>query len=173
MALFQRLHDGAHFAPVGPFDHDDIASDHLIDQRIKNLGRIRAMHAQRLYNDRKWPNPIVLKITGAKPAFTPPEVSAAKWRWDAAKKVAVLEAELKNMSNQTALEVGFEYRSVKGLDLTERSGAFTRTALLRQTAMGKFTAEVPWKSGDVMEYRAVVRHPLLEAYSIEQKAEVK
>lgn len=134
---------------------------------------IRAMRAQRIYNDRKWPNPVVLKITGAKPAFAPPEVSEAKWRWDTAKRVAVLEAELKNMSNQTALEVGFEYRSVKGLDLTERAGAFTRTSLARRTAAGNFTAEVPWKPGDVMEFRAVVRHPLLEAFSIEQKAEVK
>ncbi|MEK7407438.1 MAG: alpha-L-fucosidase [Acidobacteriota bacterium] len=29
---------------------------------------IRAMRAQRLYNDRKWPNPVVLKITNVKPA---------------------------------------------------------------------------------------------------------
>ncbi len=134
---------------------------------------IRAMHAQRIYNDRKWPNPVVLKITGARPAFTPPEVSEARWRWDPAKKVAVLTADLKNLSNQAALEVGFEYRSVKGLDLTERAGSFTRTVLVRRTATGPFTAEVPWKPGDVMEYRAVVRHPLLEAFSIEQKAEVK
>jgi alpha-L-fucosidase len=135
--------------------------------------RVRAMRAQRLYNDRKWPNPVVLKITGAQAAFAAPEVSEAKWRWDGVKKVAVLEAELKNMSNQTALEVGFEYRSVKGLDLTERAGNFTRTALVRRTGTGRFTAEVPWKSGDVMEFRAVVRHPLLEAFSIEQRADVK
>jgi len=30
---------------------------------------IRAMHAQRLYNDRKWPNPVVIKITNVKPAI--------------------------------------------------------------------------------------------------------
>lgn len=135
--------------------------------------QIRANRAQRLYNDRKWPNPVVLKITGAKPAFAPPEVSEAKWRWDAAKRVAVLEADLKSLSNQTALEVAFEYRSVKGLDLTERAGNFTRTALVRRTAKGTFRAEVPWKPGDVMEYRAVVRHPLLETFSIEQRADVK
>jgi alpha-L-fucosidase len=134
---------------------------------------IRAMRAQRIYNDRKWPNPVVLKITGARPAFTPPQVSEAKWRWDAGRQVAVLEAELRNMSNQQALEVGFEYRSVKGLDLTERAGPFTRTALARRTATGKFTAEVPWKPGDVMDFRAVVRHPLLETFSIEQRANVK
>ena len=142
-------------------------------QQTPNGLKIRAMHAQRIYNDRKWSNPVVLKISGAKPAFTPPEVSEARWRWDTAKKVAVLEANLVNMSNQQALDVAFEYRSVKGLDLTERAGNFTRTAFLRRTARGPFTIEVPWRPGDVMEFRAVVRHPLLETFSIEQKATVK
>lgn len=130
---------------------------------------VRAMHAQRIYNDRKWPNPIVLKITGAKAAFTPPEVSGASWKWDPARKVAILSAELKTGA---VVEVGFEYRSVKGMDLTERAGPFTRTALVRRTTGGRFTVEAPWKPGDVMEFRAVVRHPLLEAFSIEQKAAI-
>jgi alpha-L-fucosidase len=33
---------------------------------------IRAMRAQRLYNDRQWPNPVVLKLTDVKPALPPP-----------------------------------------------------------------------------------------------------
>jgi hypothetical protein len=77
------------------------------------------------------------------------------------------------MSNQSSLDVAFEYRSVKGLDLTERAGAFTRTAFTRRATDGVFTAEVPWKPGDVMEFRAVVRHPLLETFSIEEKATVQ
>ena len=27
--------------------------------------------AQRLYNDRKWPNPLVVKLTNVEPAMTP------------------------------------------------------------------------------------------------------
>jgi alpha-L-fucosidase len=37
-------------------------------QRADGL-HIRAMHAQRLYNNREWPNPIVLKITDVEPAM--------------------------------------------------------------------------------------------------------
>jgi alpha-L-fucosidase len=37
-------------------------------QRAVGL-HIRAMHAQRLYNNREWPNPIVLKITNVQPAM--------------------------------------------------------------------------------------------------------
>lgn len=142
-------------------------------EQTANGLKIHAMRAQRIYNDRKWPNPVVLKITGAKPAFAPPVVSDARWHWNAAKRVAVLEADLKSMSNQVSLEVAFEYRSVKGLDITERAGAFTRTPFQRRTATGTFSTELPWKPGDLMEYRAVVRHPLLETYSIEQKADIK
>ena len=36
--------------------------------------RITAVRAQRLYNDRRWPNPVVLKITNAEPGLTPPVV---------------------------------------------------------------------------------------------------
>jgi hypothetical protein len=86
--------------------------------------------------------------------------------------VAVLRARAANVGE--GVEAGFEYRSVKGLDLTERPGGFTRTALARRTADGFFELTVPeWKPGDVMEYRAVVKHPLLEVFSLEQRAEVR
>ena len=70
---------------------------------------------------------------------------------------------------------GRNHRNAIVLDhpqLAKRAGAFTRTPLVRRTAPGRFTAEVPWKPGDVMEFRAVVRHPLLETFSIEQRANV-
>jgi alpha-L-fucosidase len=134
---------------------------------------IRAMRAQRIYNDRKWPNPVVLKITGAEPAFAPPVLSDATWRWDAASNTAIVEATLTGMGGEGELPVTFEYRSVKGLDLTERAGAFTRLPEIRVKAPGRVQMKVPaWKPGDVMEFRAVGRHPLLEVYSVEERASV-
>ena len=35
---------------------------------------IRAMRAQRLYDNRNWPNPVVLKLTNVEAAPTPPKV---------------------------------------------------------------------------------------------------
>jgi hypothetical protein len=43
-------------------------------RRDKGL-EITAMRAQRLYDDRKWPNPVVLKMTHVKPAMEPPRLS--------------------------------------------------------------------------------------------------
>ncbi len=41
---------------------------------------LRAMRAQRLYNDRKWPNPVVLKLTHVRPAVTPPRIETGRAR---------------------------------------------------------------------------------------------
>lgn len=134
---------------------------------------IRAMRAQRLYNDRKWPNPVVLKIEGAVPAFTPPSLQNTTFRWDAATQSAVLSAELVGLGNEAQLPVTFEYRSVKGMDLTERAGAFTRLPAMTVNKSGRFEMRVStWKRGDQMEFRAVVKHPMLEVFGLESRANV-
>ena len=43
---------------------------------------ITAYRAQRLYTNRAWPNPIVLKITDAEAGLTPPEVTTAAAEWN-------------------------------------------------------------------------------------------
>lgn len=135
---------------------------------------IRAMHAQRIYNDRKWPNPIVLKLTSVEPALLPPAVSFTKATYDAATKTATLEGQLTDLGKASEVEVGFEYRNVKGLDLTERPDAYNATPATRRTAPGLFTMSVPgWQPGDVMEIRAYVKHPLITAYSREQRFNVR
>lgn len=133
---------------------------------------IRAMHAQRLYNDRKWPNPVVLKLTNVEPAFTPPAVVTQSLRWKDG--VATLEAELKDLGGASAVEVGWEYRNVKGLDLTERPDTYSRSPLERRTSPGRFSLKMrEWKPGDVYEIRAVVKHPLITTYSKEQRLTIR
>jgi alpha-L-fucosidase len=134
---------------------------------------IRAMHAQRIYNDRKWPNPIVLKLTNVEPAMTPPAVSLRRVTYNGATKTATLEGELTDLGKAGEVSVGFEFRNVKGLDLTERPDAYIPTEMVKQTAAGAFTLSVKgWEPGDVMEIRAAVKHPLITAYSREIKCTV-
>jgi alpha-L-fucosidase len=45
-------------------DQPDVVPKTLWSQKIDGL-HISAIRAQRIYNDRAWPNPIVLKITHA------------------------------------------------------------------------------------------------------------
>jgi alpha-L-fucosidase len=131
--------------------------------------QVRAMHAQRLYNDRKWPNPVVLKITNVEPSFTPPSVGTLPPTWNGPSRTARLVGTLQNLGEAASLEVGFEYRDATGLDLTERNNAWQTTPLTTRNAAGEFTHELGGLiSGHSYDVRAVVKHPLLTIYGAEQ-----
>jgi alpha-L-fucosidase len=134
---------------------------------------IRAMHAQRLYNNRQWPNPVVLKITHVQPALVPPKVETGKPTWDRAANGAKLSGILEKLGDAAKLEAGFEYRDATGLDLTERNTAWRATPFATQTAPGPFTQELQGLvSGHTYDVRAVVRHPLLTIYGSEVQLKV-
>ena len=131
---------------------------------------IRAMHAQRIYNNRDWPNPIVLKITNAQPAMTPPVVETTIARWNAADKTVVLHAVLRNLGNASSVRVGFQYQHIRGLDVDERSESWHDTPLHPMSAPGDFSATVTgWRPGDSYAFRAVVHHPLVKIYGADVK----
>jgi alpha-L-fucosidase len=129
---------------------------------------IRAMFVQRLQDNSKWPNPIVVKITNVQPAFAPPKVeTASAVRQGGA---VVLSGALQSLGDAKAVEVRFEYRSLKGLDANERSGAWTTTPWQRLEAPGAFSARVEsWGADEPYEFRAAVRHPVLTMYGDAKK----
>jgi alpha-L-fucosidase len=134
---------------------------------------IRAMRAQRLYNNRQWPNPVVLKITHAQPAFAPPQVETGRAAWDPANKTVQLVGQLTKLGDSPTVDVGFEYRDATGLDLTERNGAWRGTPLVARTTTGEFgDALADLRSGHTYDVRAVVKHPLLMLYGAEVQVRV-
>ena len=58
---------------------------------------VRAMFTQRLQDNSKWPNPIVLKITNVAPAFTPPKLETKGAKFDAVTRTALLTATLQDL----------------------------------------------------------------------------
>jgi alpha-L-fucosidase len=128
---------------------------------------IRAMRAQRLYDDRKWPNPVVIQLTGVKPALTPPVVETVRARWNG--RTAEFEGNLLRMGDSSSLEVGFEYRATAGQDVNERTGEWRMAQGGRRTAPGVFTGTAPGLDPAAgYEFRAFVRHPLLTLYGAEK-----
>jgi alpha-L-fucosidase len=124
---------------------------------------IRAMFAQRLQDNSKWPNPLVLRLTNVQPAFNPPRVETARARRTGGG--VTLEGKLDSLGDAAAVEVRFEYRSLKGLDANERTGEWQTTPFQRMTAPGTFSAQVSaWDAGEPYEFRAVVKHPVLTMY---------
>ena len=123
------------------------------------------MHTQRLHDDRKWPNPIVLKLTHVSPALTPPRVDTAAARFDAASRTVVCDGKLLNLGDAKSLEVAFEYRDITGLDLNDRPDKWTEVPAGARTEPGAFTATAAGLvTGHTYEFRSVAKHPLLSVY---------
>ncbi len=133
---------------------------------------IRAFFAQRLQDNSKWPNPLVLKLTNVKAAFTPPQVETS--RAVRSGTGVNLQGALHALGDAKAVDVSFEYRSLKGLDTNERSGAWQQTPWQTLKAAGNFTAQVPaWEAGEPYEFRAVVKHPVLTMYGDSRKVTLR
>ena len=131
---------------------------------------ITAYRAQRLYTDRRWPNPIVLKITNVQPALTPPEVVTSSVQWNAAARTATLHGRLNALGDVHQVEVGFQYREKKGgTDLSERTQPWTDLPGVPRTSTGEFTYELKGlELGRPYEYRARVKHPLITMFGEEK-----
>lgn len=135
---------------------------------------IRAMRAQRIYNDRKWPNPVTLKITHVQPALTPPKVETVRATWNPASRTATLEGNLLDMGRTGVLEVGFEYRDITGQDVNERTETWASTPFERRGSIGTFRVTISGLAPQhTYEFRSVVRHPLLTVYGGEKRFSIR
>jgi len=119
--------------------------------------------AQRYYNDRRWPDPVVVKLTGVEPALVPPVVETLAGTRAPGATTAVLRAQLKDLGAAAAVEVGFQYRRRKRTDELYASDVpWQSTVLVSRSATGEFTAPLDrLEKGDDYDYRAVVKHPLV------------
>ncbi len=135
---------------------------------------VHAMFTQRLQDNSKWPNAIVLKITNVKPAFTPPKLETKSGRFDNATKAAALTGTLQDLGKAPSLEVGFEYRSIVGLDASDRSIPWQQGPSTTLGAPGDFTLKLSDLNPEgVYEYRAYVKHPLLTIYGADKRLPMK
>jgi alpha-L-fucosidase len=135
---------------------------------------IRAMHAQRLYNNREWPNPVVLKITNAEPAFEPPIVTTRVAAWHSTNNTVTFHGTLEKIGNAPSVSVGFQYQHIRGLDVDERSESWHDTDFKTVTSTGPFEIVLhDLNPGEAYAFRAVVRHPLVTMYGPDVKFTAK
>jgi alpha-L-fucosidase len=126
------------------------------------------MMAQRLYNDRKWPDPIVLKLTKVSPGLQLPAVATEAGERSGAG--ATLRGQLSSLGGAPAVEVGFEHRRKKGTeDLLKQEAPWVASKVQRLGAPGAFSASISGLDPAVIyEFRAVVKHPLVTLYGEEK-----
>jgi alpha-L-fucosidase len=129
---------------------------------------LEVMMAQRLYNDRQWPDPIVLKLTKVSPAMQLPAVATEPGERTGA--AATLRGRLASLGGAPAVEVGFQHRRKKGTeDLLKQEASWVTTKLQRQAGPGTFSASISGlEPGVIYEFRAVVKHPLITLYGEEK-----
>ena len=126
--------------------------------------------AQRYYDDRHWPDPVAIKLTGVEPALTPPVVETTGASIEGTG--AVLRAVLKDLGNAPSVDVGFQYRRKKRTEeLYEKGEAWRDTPLVARAAPGEFSARVDGlEAANEYEFRAVVKHPLITVFGEEKIA---
>lgn len=131
---------------------------------------VTAYRAQRLYTDRSWPNPLVLKMTHVDTAMKPPEVVTLSAEWDARGGKEILHGTLVNLGNVERVDVGFQYRLKKdGTDLSERIEPWTDLPTAERSATGEFTFALEGLTPNQdYEFRSQVKHPLLTSYGQEK-----
>lgn len=136
-------------------------------EQTKNGLKVRAMRAQRLYNDRKWPNPVVIKLTHVKPALVPPQVETLSAKRASGGRVE-LRAKLHSLGDAKTVEASAEYRDITGLDVNERLENWVASSKVPLTAIGEFSIPVEGlKPNRAYELRAKIKHPLLTVYGAE------
>ena len=133
----------------------------------KNDGlHISCVRAQRIYNNHKWHNPIVLKITNAEPALKPPAVETKRAEISSSGNIDKLafQGELVNIGDAEKVKVGFQYREYAGFVEELYSDTWMETEKI-EISEGEFDLKPNIKKdGKTYQYRAFVDHPKLRVY---------
>jgi alpha-L-fucosidase len=131
--------------------------------------KVRAMRAQRLYDNRQWPNPVVLKITNAKTGFLPPQVLPLGSAWDKMRGLAVLEAQLMRLPEGDEAQVRFQYRRKQRVEeLYDNPEPWNDTSPTTMRSNGRFQTTIAGLDPSMeYQFRAVVDHPKIEVFSRE------
>jgi alpha-L-fucosidase len=124
---------------------------------------ISVVRAQRIYNNGKWPNPIVVKLENIEPSLDPPVVETAKAK--SSNGTTVFSGELLKFGDSKDLKVGFEYRPYAGFVENLYANEWLRTSTVKIDKVGRFSIKCnDLESGIRYEYRAFVVHPRMDIY---------
>ncbi len=126
---------------------------------------VSCVRAQRIYNNHKWHNPVVLKITNAVPALVPPVVNTSPASFSGPANSLVFKGEVVKAGDADALQVGFQYREYAGFVEELYSDEWKETETVAVTNSGEFTIDPDIeKLNREYQVRAFIDHPKLRVY---------
>jgi alpha-L-fucosidase len=135
------------------------------DQKEEGL-HVSCVRAQRIYNNHKWHNPIVLKITNCEPALKPPAALTLRPLISASgDDPLTFNGELLKTGDAEKLEAGFQFREYAGFVEELYSDDWRETKTVEVSGTGLFTVSPQLKKeGKEYQVRAFVDHPKLRVY---------
>ena len=123
---------------------------------------ISVCRAQRLYNNHKWHNPVVVKLQHVQPAITTPPYAETLRAAVDEEGQAVLEGKLVELADAEQIEVGFEFQKYLGFAEAMYNTEWTATTTRTLTKPGTFRLQVKGlEPGTEYQFRAFARHPKL------------
>lgn len=135
---------------------DDVSCKYK--QTDKGL-EVSVVKAQRIYDDHRWPNPVVIKLENVNPVFK----EAAIVETGGGSKVktgAILKGKILNYKSISVKRARFDYRPYHGQVETLYAGKWTAGTWITIHADGTFEATLPLKAD--YEYKAVVEQANVE-----------
>ena len=131
-------------------------------EQTDNGLKISVCRAQRLYNNHKWHNPVVVKLEHVQPAIDSPPYAETGRATVGRDGSVVLEGELIELAGAEQIEVGFELQEYLGFAEAMYNTQWTTTAMQQLTEPGTYRRQVTGLTpGAEYQYRAVARHPKL------------
>jgi alpha-L-fucosidase len=135
------------------------------DQTENGL-KISCVRAQRIYNNHKWHNPVVLKITNASPALMPPTVITHNAEIKGREKNELyFNGEVVKTGDTGNITVGFQYRIYSGFVEELYSDDWKETDYMEMSGTGKFSLKAKlFKEGKEYQFRSMAKHPKMTVY---------
>jgi len=142
------------------------------EQKEEGL-HVSVVRAQRLYNNSKWPNPVVLRLTDVKPALKPPLFETLEASEISAEGMATLKAGLKDLGDAESVEVGFGYRPYAGFVEELYDDTWLESEFITLKDTGEYEIKLKGlKKQQEYQFRAAVKHPRITMYGNIEKFKV-
>jgi len=138
------------------YKNDDVSCRYR--QTTKGL-EVSVVKAQRIYDDHRWPNPVVIKLDNVAPAFKE-AVIVETGSTTLVKGGVVLKGRVLNYKDLSIKKARFDYRPYKGQVETLYAGKWTTGTWVTIKPDGSFEQTLPLKEN--YEYKATVEQANVE-----------
>ncbi|MFC0773553.1 alpha-L-fucosidase [Terrimonas alba] len=122
---------------------------------------VSVVKAQRIYDDHRWPNPVVIKMENVEPTIHPLQVSTVDAKPSAAN--ALLTGKVYNYATSAPMKAFFLYRPYHGQTEDLYAGPWIKSKAVAIDVNGNFKANlIGLKRGQRYEYKAIVAYSRIE-----------